>query len=87
MEQQQQQIDLSKTTAIVCDSCDGQLFHEALVLRKESRFMSGLPYDRTVPVPVFACMECGTIVEDTIPQPLKELLKDTSNDEHTEAIQ
>ena len=75
--EQQQQIDLSKTTAIVCDSCDSQLFHEALILRKESRFMSGLPYDRTVPVPVYACMECGTIVEDTIPQPLKDAFKET----------
>jgi uncharacterized Zn finger protein len=72
---EQQQIDLSKTTAIMCDSCDGQIFHEALILRKESRSMSGLPYDRTVPVPVFSCMECGSIVEDTIPQPLKDAFK------------
>jgi hypothetical protein len=81
MEQQQKQIDLSKTTAILCESCDSQIFHEALVLRKESRFMSGLPYDRTVPVPVFACIECGTIVEDTIPQPLKDAFKEENQNE------
>jgi hypothetical protein len=75
MNQQEKPIDLAKTTAIICDSCDGQLFYEALILRKESRFMSGLPYDRTVPVPVFACIECGSIIEDTIPQPIREDFK------------
>jgi DNA-directed RNA polymerase subunit RPC12/RpoP len=75
MEQQQKPMDLSKTTPIICSSCDANIFQEVLILRKESRFMSGLPYDRTGPIPVYACIECSTIVEDTIPLPLKELLK------------
>jgi uncharacterized Zn finger protein len=71
MEQQQKPVDLANTTPIVCDSCDGQLFHEAFIIRKESRLMSGLPFDRTVPVAIIACIECGAVVESSIPQPLK----------------
>lgn len=73
--EQQKPIDLAKTSPIVCDSCGKNVFHEVLILRKESRFISGLTYDRTVPIPLYACIECSTIVEDTIPLPLKELIK------------
>ena len=77
----QQQIDLSKTTPIQCVNCEGQLFHEALILRKESRFVSGLPFDRTVPIPVFACMSCGRVVEETVPEQLKDSIKEENDKE------
>ena len=71
MEQQQKPVDLASTTAILCESCNNNTFKETLWLRKESRFLSGLPTDRVVPIQVLVCTKCDVPVEDFIPTPLK----------------
>jgi len=72
MNQQQLNIDLSQTTAMVCDECQGEAFREVLLLRKASRFVTGTPQDAIIPIPVFACAECGHINESFLPAQLKD---------------
>lgn len=73
MSQVKKDIDLSKTTAIVCDACGHNVVQEGLILRKASRFLTGDALDSLVPVPVFACAKCGHVNEEFIPTPLRNL--------------
>ena len=52
---------------------------EVMYMRKESRLASGLPMDRMVPIQLIACSECGTLVEDFIPAPLKQFYGKSTN--------
>jgi len=60
---QQQQIDIKKTTAIVCDNaeCDSDMFMTAMKFRKVSKIMAGTKDDQIIPVQVFMCVSCGNI--------------------------
>jgi hypothetical protein len=73
MQQQQQgpQVDITATTEVLC-GCGSKTFKDTMYIRKESRLMSGLPTDRLVPIQLVICTECGELVEDFIPAPLKQ---------------
>ncbi len=75
MNQQQQEVrlDLSQTTPIKCE-CGNHFFQEVMMLRKWSRFASGLPTDQNVPIPVMVCTKCNKINEETLPPAVKALL-------------
>ncbi len=75
MNQQQQEVrlDLNQTTPIECE-CGSRFFQEAIMLRKWSRFASGLPTDQNVPIPVMVCKKCNKINEETLPPAVKVLL-------------
>lgn len=68
---QQKQISLDQTTGIVCD-CGGQLFQQALYLRKVSRFITNQDEDSIIPHPTFYCVACGVVPEqfDITKQPI-----------------
>ena len=72
--QQQNPVDLAKTSAIVCQECGNQTFKEAMLVRKESRFISGLPDDRVVPIALIVCTKCETPLYEFMPLPLKGIL-------------
>jgi len=78
LEQQGPRVDISATTALVCE-CGNQSFKDVMYLRKESRLMSGLPEDRLVPIQLIACDKCGELVEDFIAAPLKQLYGKDAN--------
>jgi len=59
--QMQQQIDISKTSAINCDKCENQTFKQSLLLRKLSALVSPNGQETLVPVQVFACESCGHV--------------------------
>ena len=59
MQQQQMNLRLEDTTPIECDKCKGQLFKEVTLIRKASRFVTNMPQDSMVPIPVFACITNG----------------------------
>jgi hypothetical protein len=75
MNQQQQEVrlDLSQTTPIICE-CGNQFFQEVVMIRKWSRFASGLPTDQNVPIPVMICTECKKINDETLPPAVKALI-------------
>ena len=57
----QEQIDISKTSAIKCDKCENQTFKQSLLLRKLSALVSPNGQETLVPVQVFACEKCGNV--------------------------
>ena len=59
--QMQEQIDITKTSAIKCDKCENQTFKQSLLLRKLSALVSPNGQETLVPVQVFACEKCGNV--------------------------
>ena len=62
--QMQEQIDISKTSAIKCEECENQTFKQSLLLRKLSALVSPTGQETLVPVQVFACEKCGNVNSD-----------------------
>ena len=62
--QMQEQIDITKTTAIQCESCEGATFKQTLLLRKLSALVAPNGQETLVPVQVFACEKCGHVNSD-----------------------
>jgi len=77
---QQQQglnIDFKNTTAI--EGFDGgQLFGQAFILRKVSKFVVGGTEDAMMPIPVFYDLESKKIIVDSLPKELREEYEDIS---------
>jgi len=76
MSQQEQiklNIDLNKTTPVVCDECNHNVFQEGLMLRKANKFLTGTAQDALIPLPIFSCAKCGHVNESFLPEPLKNL--------------
>jgi hypothetical protein len=71
MEQVQQRLDISQTTAVVCEKCNGQLFKEVTMIRKVSRFITNQPQDTLAPIPVFACHKCDHVNDEFLPPMLR----------------
>ena len=59
--QMQEQIDITKTSAIKCEACENQTFKQSLLLRKLSALVSPNGQETLVPVQVFACEKCGNV--------------------------
>tara|TARA_R110000851_G_scaffold240186_1_gene392852 strand:- start:181 stop:420 length:240 start_codon:yes stop_codon:yes gene_type:complete len=58
---QQQQIDISKTSAVKCEKCENSTFKQSLLLRKLSALVAPDGRETLVPVQVFACEKCGHV--------------------------
>ena len=54
----------------------GQLFGQAFVLRKVSKFVVGGKEDALLPIPVFYDLETKKIIKDSLPPELREEYKD-----------
>lgn len=74
MEKQTQQLDIRKTTEILTPS-GGKIWHQGVLLRKASRFLTGLPHDSIIPLDVFYDPETGEICEEGLPEEIKGLIK------------
>ena len=59
--QMQEQIDISKTSAIKCEKCENQTFNQTLIIRKLSALVSPNGQEQYIPVGVFACEKCGHV--------------------------
>ena len=56
----------------------GQLFGQAFVLRKVSKFVVGGTEDALLPIPVFYDLETKKIISDSLPKDLREEYEDIS---------
>ena len=54
-------VDLSKTTIISCESCSGKTFKQTMLIRKMSAIVSPTGQEAIVPVAAFCCEQCGHI--------------------------
>ena len=59
--QMQEQIDISKTSAVKCEKCENPTFKQSLLIRKMSALVSPNGQETLVPVQVFACEKCGHV--------------------------
>ena len=59
--QMQEQIDISKTSAVKCESCENQTFKQTMLLRKLSALVSPSGQETLIPVAAFACEKCGHV--------------------------
>jgi hypothetical protein len=61
--QQNIQLDLKKTTPMVCDNaeCGNDMFMPAMKFRKVSKLLTGTQDDQVVPIQVYFCSACGKI--------------------------
>jgi len=75
--QPEMNIDFSTTTAV--EGFDGgQLFGQAFVLRKISKFIIGANEDALIPIPVFYDLESRKIIKDSLPPELRDEYTDIS---------
>jgi hypothetical protein len=69
-DQMQMKVDITQSTPIKSE--DGnQVFQEAVVLRKISKFLAGTSEDAVVPIPVFIDVKTGKMLIDMLPKELK----------------
>ena len=59
--QMQEQIDISKTSAVKCEKCENQTFKQTLLIRKMSALVSPNGQEQIIPIGVFACEKCGHV--------------------------
>lgn len=68
MQQPQQfNIDLSQTTAVVCEECGHEHFVQVNMMRKLSPMLSPNGQPALIPIPVFACAKCNHVNEEFLP--------------------
>jgi hypothetical protein len=75
--QPEMNIDFSTTTAVEGFN-GGQLFGQAFVLRKISKFLIGANEDALIPIPVFYDLESKKIIKDSLPPELRDEYSDIS---------
>lgn len=69
-DQIQMKVDITQSTPIKSE--DGnQVFQEAVVLRKISKFLAGTSEDAVVPIPVFIDIKTGKMLIDMLPKELR----------------
>jgi len=71
--QQNTNVDINQTTGVTCDQCGHGFFEQQLVLRKASGLLTGTGQPAYIPIPVFACSECGYVNGEFLPKELKSL--------------
>ena len=77
-EQLKMNVDIKQSTPI--ESTEGnQVFQEAVVLRKISKFLAGTSEDAVVPIPVFIDVKTGKILIDMLPKELRDEYEDYNN--------
>jgi hypothetical protein len=70
-EQMKMNVDIKQTTPIKSE--DGnQVFQEAVILRKASKFLVGTSEDAVIPIPVFIDVKTNKIVTELLPKELRE---------------
>ena len=68
-DQMKMQVDIKQSTPIN-DENGNQIFYEATVLRKMSKFLTGTTEDAVIPIPVFVNKE-GKILIELLPKELR----------------
>ena len=67
-------IDISQTTAEVCEACGNNTFVQVYQMRRLSALLSPTGQETKIPIQMFACHKCGHINKSFLP---KEQTNDT----------
>ena len=66
--QPQMNVDLSQTTAEVCEKCENDTFQQVYQMRKLSALLSPTGTEAMIPIQIFACAKCGHINPGFLPK-------------------
>ena len=67
-QQPQMNVDMSQTTAEVCESCENETFIQVFKMRRLSALLSPAGQESMIPIQVFACAKCGHINKGFLPK-------------------
>lgn len=70
-------IDLTATTQVFGPD-GGQLFGQAFIMRKISKFLAGTDEDSYIPIPVFYDLTTNKIIKDSLPPEIRDEYSDIS---------
>ena len=70
-QQMQMNIDINQTQPISSEE-GNQVFQEAVILRKASKFLVGTSEDAIIPIPVFIDVKTGKILTALLPKEIRE---------------
>jgi hypothetical protein len=70
-EQMKMNVDIKQTTPIKSEE-GNQVFQEAVILRKASKFLVGTSEDALIPIAVFIDVKTNKIVTELLPKELRE---------------
>ena len=65
-------VDISQTTAEVCESCGNDTFVQVFKMRKLSALLSPAGKETMIPIQIFACHKCGHVNEVFLPKETDE---------------
>ena len=71
----QPKLDLSVSTPVVCIQCGYDVFIAGTKMRKLSKILAGTDQDVIVPFEIMVCGECGSVLEELLPQQILALEK------------
>ena len=66
--QPQMNVDLSQTTAEVCEKCENDTFQQVYQMRKLSALLSPTGTEAMIPIQILACAKCGHINPGFVPK-------------------
>ena len=71
-----QNLDLSGTEDVKCDSCEHTLFESAFAIKRVPIERSPTGKGGVIPIPVFICKKCGSLNEEfsLTPERLKQTM-------------
>ncbi len=72
-EPQRMSIDLNQANDISCSNCGNKFFHEVTFFKKISALLSPTGQEAIVPIPTYACLECGNINNEFLPSQKQQL--------------
>ena len=64
MNQYLQNFDFTKAEDVPCKNCGTNVYETVVTLKKVPAAVSPTGKDAVVPIPVFKCLNCGTLNED-----------------------
>ena len=70
---QQVKVDINQATDIECAKCGNKFFHEVTFFKKLSALLSPTGQEAIIPIPTYACLECGNINDEFMPTKKQQL--------------
>ena len=67
-QQPQMQVDMSQTTAEICEKCENDTFTQVYKMRKLSALLSPTGQPTMIPMQVFSCTKCSNINSAYLPK-------------------
>jgi uncharacterized Zn finger protein len=72
-QQKQMTVDINQASDIECSNCGNKFFHEVTFFKKLSALLSPTGQEAIIPIPTYACLECGNINEEFMPTKKQQL--------------